>query len=404
MRNRARGFGRWAPLSCLAAVTALSQTLQTSASTDVVLVLNQSESMAVSDRNRLLLEALSQFVRELSSEDSAGLVLYGTQAWAVHPLGPLAGGQRAELIALIRQVRYADAQGNLASGIERGFLELKARGRAAVPQVLVLITDAGLRSGDLARDEELKRWLHEQLLPEARRREVQVLGLMLGGKGDFRLVQDLAAQTGGRSFSVPQPAELRAAFQQIAAALPRKPATPAVTGSPAPASAPSQLPAATVAGARRRVWLWAGGCLAAASLVFAAFALARRRTRPARPFSAAPPPVAELVDLRNGKTFSLDKSLVRIGRKPDNDLVIAEGTVSGHHAEIERREGQFFLRDLNSANATKVNDQKVQGEVRLENGDILRFDVFGFTFTEEDNPERTVLRQHGQRPGRTVAR
>lgn len=104
------------------------------------------------------------------------------------------------------------------------------------------------------------------------------------------------------------------------------------------------------------------------------------------------PPAARLVDLRNGKVFAIDKPDVRIGRKPDNDLVIPETTVSGHHAEIHFKSGRFFLHDLQSANATKLNERKISGETPLKNGDILRFDVFGFTFVEEAEEDRTIVR------------
>jgi pSer/pThr/pTyr-binding forkhead associated (FHA) protein len=104
------------------------------------------------------------------------------------------------------------------------------------------------------------------------------------------------------------------------------------------------------------------------------------------------PPAARLVDLRDGKVFAIEKPDVRIGRKPDNDLVISEVTVSGYHAEIHLRGGRFFLRDLQSANATKLNERMVSGEVPLKNGDILRFDVFGFTFVEEAEEDRTIVR------------
>ena len=106
-----------------------------------------------------------------------------------------------------------------------------------------------------------------------------------------------------------------------------------------------------------------------------------------------PVPEASLVDLRTGKPFRIDKAVVQIGRKANNDLVIAEKTVSGQHARIHFRKGKFYLEDLQSANETKLNGQKVVGEMELRSGDVVRFDQFGFTFKGPDaDAERTLLR------------
>jgi pSer/pThr/pTyr-binding forkhead associated (FHA) protein len=104
-------------------------------------------------------------------------------------------------------------------------------------------------------------------------------------------------------------------------------------------------------------------------------------------------PEASLTDLRTGKSFRIDKTVIQIGRKPDNDLVIAELTVSGQHARIRYQKGKFYLQDLQSANETKVNGQKVEAEVELRTGDVVRFDQFGYTFKgPETDAERTLLR------------
>ena len=66
----------------------------------------------------------------------------------------------------------------------------------------------------------------------------------------------------------------------------------------------------------------------------------------------------------------LDKPRFTIGRKPDNDLVIDNPAVSGHHALLFSEEGAFFIEDLESTNGTFVNDAKVQKE-KLKNSDCI---------------------------------
>src|SRR5260370_17347008 len=66
------------------------------------------------------------------------------------------------------------------------------------------------------------------------------------------------------------------------------------------------------------------------------------------------------------KEIPLDKPRFTIGRKPDNDLVIDNPAVSGHHALIFIEEGAFFIEDLGSTNGTFGNDAKILKE-KLKN-------------------------------------
>jgi len=68
------------------------------------------------------------------------------------------------------------------------------------------------------------------------------------------------------------------------------------------------------------------------------------------------------------KEIPLDKPRLTVGRKPDNDLVIDDPAVSGHHALIFSQDGVFFIEDLGSTNGTFVNDGKIQKE-KLKNSD-----------------------------------
>ncbi|HMT09648.1 MAG TPA: FHA domain-containing protein [Pyrinomonadaceae bacterium] len=70
----------------------------------------------------------------------------------------------------------------------------------------------------------------------------------------------------------------------------------------------------------------------------------------------------------------LTKAVTTIGRTQDNDILFAsDSNVSRFHAEIEFRDGDHYLIDLNSSNGTTVNDEKLVGEHRLANGDKLMF-------------------------------
>ncbi|MBN2358924.1 MAG: sigma 54-interacting transcriptional regulator [Deltaproteobacteria bacterium] len=63
---------------------------------------------------------------------------------------------------------------------------------------------------------------------------------------------------------------------------------------------------------------------------------------------------------------------VRVGKNPENDLVLNDRSVSGFHAVVYARAGRYFVRDLESTNGTVVNNLKiVEGELPF--GADIRF-------------------------------
>src|SRR5215470_2133125 len=62
----------------------------------------------------------------------------------------------------------------------------------------------------------------------------------------------------------------------------------------------------------------------------------------------------------------------RIGRAPDNDLVIqgpTATTVSLHHVAIER-DGEFRIKDLESTNGTFVNGERISEAALTPNSSV----------------------------------
>ena len=58
-----------------------------------------------------------------------------------------------------------------------------------------------------------------------------------------------------------------------------------------------------------------------------------------------------------------------IGRRDDNDVVIEDPAVSGHHAKIDSLGDRFVLIDLKSKNGTFVNEQLIDSHW-LNDGDV----------------------------------
>ncbi len=71
------------------------------------------------------------------------------------------------------------------------------------------------------------------------------------------------------------------------------------------------------------------------------------------------------------RQWALNKPVVRVGRWPDNDVVVEDRWVSRYHAEI-RREGQSYtVHDLDSKNGTYVNGRRIAGPHALADGDQI---------------------------------
>ncbi|MBI2956421.1 MAG: FHA domain-containing protein [Acidobacteria bacterium] len=63
--------------------------------------------------------------------------------------------------------------------------------------------------------------------------------------------------------------------------------------------------------------------------------------------------------------------VVKIGRLPDNTVVIDNPAVSGHHARIFRESNNYVLEDLGSTNGTFVNERRVTRHM-LANSDVIQ--------------------------------
>ncbi len=93
---------------------------------------------------------------------------------------------------------------------------------------------------------------------------------------------------------------------------------------------------------------------------------------------------------------------VSIGRATDSDLQLVEGHVSRHHARLSTSCGLVWLADLQSANGTFVNGERVAGAWRLFHGDEIAFDTTRYQLIG-DAPDLTPIRTPGQPPDQLEA-
>lgn len=99
------------------------------------------------------------------------------------------------------------------------------------------------------------------------------------------------------------------------------------------------------------------------------------------PSAAGPPPEAAL-EPTDGPPLLLAKQQTRLGRLPDNDIVLADDTFASHHHAriIAQGDGQFVVIDEGSANGTFVNGTPVVEPFQLEPGDEILIGTSSFFF------------------------
>lgn len=93
------------------------------------------------------------------------------------------------------------------------------------------------------------------------------------------------------------------------------------------------------------------------------------------------PPAFLLVD--GTQYLALDRSVVNIGRRRDNTVVIDDPRVSRQHVQLRCRFGQFVLFDLGSSGGTFVNDERVS-ECVLKPGDVISLAGVKMMYVEDE--------------------
>ncbi len=75
---------------------------------------------------------------------------------------------------------------------------------------------------------------------------------------------------------------------------------------------------------------------------------------------------------RTGELVPVSGRKFLIGRHAECQLRPGSSTVSQHHCLLRRRDGKVFVKDLDSANGTFVNGERVVDQRELHNEDVLR--------------------------------
>lgn len=82
----------------------------------------------------------------------------------------------------------------------------------------------------------------------------------------------------------------------------------------------------------------------------------------------------------SGRSYPLEASATRIGRRHDNDIVLDSPDVSRHHAVIVDTGSNYIINDLRSSNGVHVQHERIRPSTTLHDGDHIRICDHEFTF------------------------
>jgi pSer/pThr/pTyr-binding forkhead associated (FHA) protein len=90
------------------------------------------------------------------------------------------------------------------------------------------------------------------------------------------------------------------------------------------------------------------------------------------------------------KVHPLKESVINIGRRLENHVVIDDPRISRNHAQLRAIKGRFVLFDLNSTGGTFVNGQRTSQTV-LYPGDVISLAGVALIFGQDNPPQRPDL-------------
>lgn len=109
-------------------------------------------------------------------------------------------------------------------------------------------------------------------------------------------------------------------------------------------------------------------------------------------FRERPQMMGQLIPLGGGDPIPLRKPKLLVGRRPSCDIRLEFPNVSSQHCELEWINGYWRLRDLRSANGTKVNGERVD-EKFVQPGDTITIAKHQFEIEYTPDPHAAPVEE-----------
>ncbi|MEJ2406301.1 MAG: FHA domain-containing protein [Candidatus Thiodiazotropha sp.] len=381
------------------------------AAVDVVVLMDASS--VTDQQNRAVIKSVFDRLSTKLDEDSRfGLFTYNDTAIEVVPLKQLDGTILSMLSTGNDGSALNDQIKNPVAALEKVIYSLRGKEREGAQKVILILGNGEIKTGNLLRDRELSNWLLEDLAGEMKRSEIQLYWLAFNETADFRIIQSVTRKTNGayyRAFSI------KDAVPSIDAMLSEM----AGTGNTVSRSVDERFGGFTsifdgssltsqnsnsIFGLGLVAFILLLGTSIAASLgiILLRKSKAQRSeiSRVSIDHDYSHAVLRDVAGFTALKEYDITDKKTYIGRLPrevterSTVVVIRDGTVGREHATIVERDGTYWLRDNGTVNGTYLNNQKLNAEARLHDGDKIRFARFEF---EIELPREEVTQGLGDR-------
>jgi len=92
------------------------------------------------------------------------------------------------------------------------------------------------------------------------------------------------------------------------------------------------------------------------------------------------------------QTIPLDKPVINIGRRNNNDIVVNDIRVSRVHAQVRKTRNSYMIFDVGSTGGTYINGDRINSQ-ELKSGDVISLGGYTLVFTDEKDQEPEAERE-----------
>ena len=90
--------------------------------------------------------------------------------------------------------------------------------------------------------------------------------------------------------------------------------------------------------------------------------------------------LAQLVNENDSSVIDIDRWETSIGKRKSNDIVLPQEDISRFHAVIAKKQKEWVITDTFSKTGVLVNDERVEGQAVIEDGDIITIGTIPLKF------------------------
>lgn len=91
---------------------------------------------------------------------------------------------------------------------------------------------------------------------------------------------------------------------------------------------------------------------------------------------------------KKGKQVAIPGERLLLGREQPVDLLVEDKAASRRHAQVYRKNGKWYLKDLDSTNGTYLDGPLKGAERILWDGDVFKIGDWEFTFTDPQSKKK----------------